>query len=56
MAFDAEAGHLPLRMASVKDIQTIPGKLFAKLQTWFYADPVDSVIKGLCKLLVEEKV
>jgi predicted ATP-dependent Lon-type protease len=27
-------------MASVKDIPTIPGELFAKFQTGFYAVPV----------------
>ena len=34
-------------MASVKDIPTIPGELFAKFQTGFYADPVDAVFKAL---------
>jgi hypothetical protein len=29
------------------DIPTIPGDLFAKLQTNFYADPVDAVFKAL---------
>jgi predicted ATP-dependent Lon-type protease len=27
------------------DIPTIPGELFAKFQTSFYADPVDAVFK-----------
>ncbi len=36
-----------LPMASVKDIPTIPGELFAKFQTGFYADPVDAVFKAL---------
>ena len=34
-------------MASEKDILTIPGKLFAKFQTSFYADPTDAVLKAL---------
>ena len=38
---------LLLPMASVKDIPTIPGELFAKFQTGFYADPVDAVFKAL---------
>jgi hypothetical protein len=36
-----------LPMASVKDILTIPGELFAKFQTGFYADPADAVFKAL---------
>jgi ATP-dependent Lon protease len=34
-------------MASVKDIPTIPGELFAKFQTGFYADAADAVFKAL---------
>ena len=34
-------------MASVKDIPTIPGELFAKLRTGYYADPTDAVFKAL---------
>jgi ATP-dependent Lon protease len=34
-------------MASVSDIPTIPGELFAKFQTSFYADPRDAVFKAL---------
>ena len=34
-------------MASVKDIPTISGELFAKLQTAFYADPTDTMFKAL---------
>jgi len=45
VAFDTGAKRLP--MASVKDIPTIPGELFAKFQTVFYADPVDAVFKAL---------
>ncbi|MFP4672004.1 MAG: hypothetical protein ACLFMR_05495 [Desulfohalobiaceae bacterium] len=33
-------------MSSVGDIQSIPGELFAKFQTSFYSDPIDSVFKG----------
>jgi ATP-dependent Lon protease len=36
VAFDAGAKRLLLPMASVKDIPTIPGELFAKFQTGFY--------------------
>jgi ATP-dependent Lon protease len=47
MAFDSGAKRILLPMASVKDIPTIPGELFAKFQTSFYADPVDAVFKTL---------
>ena len=47
VAFDAGAKCLLLPMASVKDIPTIPGELFAKFQTGFYADPTDAVFKAL---------
>jgi len=47
VAFDAGAKRILLPMASVKDIPTIPGELFAKFQTSFYADPVDAVFKSL---------
>jgi ATP-dependent Lon protease len=47
VAFDAGAKRLLLPMASVSDIPTIPGELFAKFQTSFYADPVDAVFKAL---------
>ncbi|NVZ09781.1 protease Lon-related BREX system protein BrxL [Allochromatium humboldtianum] len=46
-AFDAGAKRLLLPMASVVDIPTIPGELFAKFQTSFYADPIDAVFKAL---------
>ena len=46
-AFDAGAKRIVLPMASVGDIPTIPGKLFAKFQTSFYADPIDAVYKVL---------
>ncbi len=47
MAFDAGAKRILLPMASVQDIPSIPGELFAKFQTSFYADPVDAVFKAL---------
>src|SRR5947209_4062916 len=47
VAFDAGGNRLLLPMASVKDIPTIPGELFAKFQTGFYADPTDAVFKAL---------
>ncbi|MEP7219781.1 MAG: S16 family serine protease, partial [Bacteroidota bacterium] len=47
VAFDAGARRILLPMASVSDIPTIPGELFAKFQTSFYSDPVDAVFKGL---------
>lgn len=47
VAFDAGAKRILLPMASVKDISTIPGELFAKFQTSFYSDPSDAVFKAL---------
>ncbi len=47
VAFDAGAKRLLLPMASVTDIPTIPGELFAKFQTGFYGDPTDAVFKAL---------
>jgi ATP-dependent Lon protease len=47
VAFDAGAKRLLLPMASVRDIATIPGELFAKFQTGFYSDPADAVFKAL---------
>jgi ATP-dependent Lon protease len=47
VAFDSGAKRLLLPMASVRDIATIPGELFAKFQIAFYADPVDAVFKAL---------
>jgi ATP-dependent Lon protease len=34
-------------MASVRDIPTIPGELFAKFQTSLYTDPRDAAFKAL---------
>jgi len=47
VAADAGAKRLLLPMASVADIPTVPGELFAKFQTGFYADPKDAVFKAL---------
>lgn len=47
VAADAGAKRLLLPMASVTDVQTIPGELFAKFQTSFYADPTDAAFKAL---------
>ena len=47
VAADAGAKRLLLPMASVGDISSIPGELFAKFQTSFYADPRDAVFKAL---------
>jgi ATP-dependent Lon protease len=47
VAFDAGAKRILLPMASVRDIPTIPGVLFAKFQTGFYSDPGDAVFKAL---------
>lgn len=43
VAFNAGARRILLPTASVKDILTIPGELFPKFPTGFYADPVDAV-------------
>jgi len=47
VAFDSGAKRVLLPMASVGDIPSIPGELFAKFQTSFYSDPVDAVFKAL---------
>ena len=47
VALDAGAKRILLPMASVRDIATIPGELFAKFQTSFYADPTDAVFKAV---------
>ena len=47
VAFDAGAKRILLPMSSVGDIASIPGELFAKFQTSFYADPTDAVFKAL---------
>lgn len=47
VAFDAGAKRILLPMSSVTDIPTVPGELFAKFQTSFYATPADAVFKAL---------
>ena len=47
VAADAGAKRLLLPMASVADIPTVPGELFAKFQTSFYSDPKDAVFKAM---------
>jgi ATP-dependent Lon protease len=47
VAHDAGAKRVLLPMASVRDIPTIPGELFAKFQTSFYSDPRDAAFKAL---------
>ena len=47
VAFDSGAKRILIPMSSVRDIPTIPGELFAKFQTSFYADPADAVFKAL---------
>lgn len=47
VAHDAGAKRILLPMASVVDIPSIPGELFAKFQTGFYADAKDAVFKAL---------
>lgn len=47
VAFDSGAKRILIPMSSVGDIPTIPGELFAKFQTSFYADPIDAVFKAL---------
>ena len=47
VAFDAGAKRILLPMASVRDVPTVPGELFAKFQTSFYSDPRDAAFKSL---------
>jgi len=47
VVFDAGGKRLLLPMASVGDIPSVPGELFAKFQTSFYADASDAVFKAL---------
>jgi len=46
VAFDAGAKRLLLPMASVRDIPTIPGELFAKFQTGFLLRPHGCGVQG----------
>ncbi|OQA62462.1 MAG: Lon protease [Spirochaetes bacterium ADurb.Bin269] len=47
VAFDSGAKRILLPMSSVTAIPTVPGELFAKFQTGFYADAIDAVIKAM---------
>ena len=47
VAFDSGAKKILIPTSSVGDIPSIPGELFAKFQTSFYADPIDAVFKAL---------
>lgn len=47
IAQDAGSKKTLLPMASVSDISTVPGELFAKFQTGFYSDPRDAAFKAL---------
>jgi ATP-dependent Lon protease len=47
VALDSGARRILLPMASVRDIPSVPGELFAKFQTSFYSDPTDAVFKAL---------
>jgi len=47
VALDSGAKRLLVPSSSVTDIQTVPGELFAKFQTNFYADPIDAVFKAM---------
>lgn len=47
IALDSGGKRLLLPMSSVGDIPSVPGELFAKFQTSFYADAVDAVSKAL---------
>lgn len=47
VGFYAGGKRILLPMASVTDIPTITGELFAKFQASFYAAPVDAVFKAM---------
>src|ERR1022692_1368239 len=47
VALDSGGRRILLPMASVRDIPTIPGEIFAKFQTSFYSDPIDAVFKAI---------
>jgi ATP-dependent Lon protease len=46
VVFDSGAKRILRVLASVTDIPTFPGELFAKFQTSFYADPTGAVFKA----------
>jgi ATP-dependent Lon protease len=47
VALDSGARRILSPMASVRDISTIPGELFAKFHTSFYSDPADAAFKAM---------
>ena len=47
VCFDAGAKKILLPMSSAGDIGTVPGDLFTKFQTSFYASPEEAVFKAL---------
>ena len=47
VCFDAGAKKILLPMSSAADIGTVPGDLFTKFQTSFYASPEEAVFKAL---------
>ena len=47
LALDAGAKKVLLPVASVADIASVPGELFAKFQVAFYSEPVDAVFKAV---------
>ncbi|MCA6065373.1 protease Lon-related BREX system protein BrxL [Thalassolituus marinus] len=47
VAFDGGGKKVALPITSAADIPTVPGELFTRFQTSFYADPVDAVFKAL---------
>lgn len=46
VTFDCSAKRILIPTANAADIATVPGDLFAKLQTSFYRNPVDGVFKA----------
>jgi len=47
VCFDAGAKKILLPMSSAADISTVPGDLFTKFQTSFYASPEEAIFKAL---------
>ena len=47
MAMDSGAIRVLIPMASMGDLPSVPGELFAKFQTSFYTDPIDAVFKAM---------
>ena len=47
VALDGGGKRVALPITSAADIPTVPGELFTRFQTSFYADPVDAVFKAL---------